>query len=66
MADSNRVAKVESRCTPTAKVFLRQLRDHPCFGDIVERLERLDDSISRTDVEDALAAAMKGRPTEQR
>lgn len=65
MADPNRVAKVESRCTTTALVFLKQLRDHPCFGDIVEWLERLDNTISRTDVEDALAAAIKGRPPER-
>ena len=65
MAELDRVAEVESRCTPTALVFLRQLRDHPCFGDVVEWLGRLDNSISRTDVEDALAAAIKGRPPER-
>ena len=58
----DRIAKVESRCAPAALAFLRQLKQHPCFDALVERLERIDNTISRADVEDAYEEVNKGLP----
>ncbi|MCI3953000.1 MAG: hypothetical protein K0R53_2498 [Burkholderiales bacterium] len=62
MATLDRIAKVESRCTPAALAFLRELASHPCFADLVAKLEQIDNALSRADVEDAFAALLKGTP----
>lgn len=52
----DRVAKVEVKCSLSALQFLTDLRSHPRFAHVIARLESIHDTISRADVEDALAS----------
>jgi len=47
---------VEARCTAFAKELLLELRNHPQFLKMIERLERIDGPIFRGDVEAAFLA----------
>jgi hypothetical protein len=52
----NRIAKLEAKCSPSAREFLRQLRMHPSFADLVAKLESIESTVFRGDIEEALEA----------
>lgn len=55
----DRVAKLEARCSPSALEFLCQLKTHPCFTDLLQKLESIPFTVFRSDVEEAYLALTK-------
>ena len=47
---------VEARCTAFAKELLLELKKHPQFPKVIERLEQIQGTIYRGDVEAAFLA----------
>ena len=57
-----RIAVQETRCSPSARELLRELRGHPRFAELVSKLEEIDGTIFRGDIEEAFAALVKAPP----
>ena len=63
----DRIAKLEAKCSPSARDFLRQLRMHPSFADLLAKLESIESTVFRGDIEEALEALnVKGRTEDSR
>jgi hypothetical protein len=57
-----RIDVLETRCSPSAREFLHELRGHPKFSELVSKLEAIYGTLFRGDIEDAFATLVKGPP----
>lgn len=62
----DRLKALESRCSRAAAEFLRDLRYHPQFPQLVSKLEKIDGLLFRLDIEQELMELIKGKPPSSR
>lgn len=57
-----RLSMLEARCSPSARELLRDLRGHPKFAELISKLETIEGTLFRGDIEEACVELTKAPP----